>query len=291
MVGLCSGGGKTDDHSAGCLYYPRQHLMGIRRVSQRARKLHNDQDSGTEDPYPSQTKSNWTTANDWDFYVRRHWVTLGRGGVAMLDWPLHWDIFKRPCDIVLGIVTELFSTSEKIYFPKTWISGKHIDLLLLPLPPEGDNLGFTPIFLNALFHWLPGDQTDTGGIFLFDDFLCIPLISVQQRVCEHERALRHQVFSHNFLFPRRIATACCWVILPTCTTKWASVGSPEELPMAGTNFSISWMSLNTTMVHKWKRDVIPADRLMRLSRVSGEVLLRLLYYGNVKWYKGFVSIQ
>lgn len=52
---------------------------------------------------------------------------------------------KALCGTGSGIVTELFSTSEKAYLLKTWISKKHIDLLLpSAVTPEGGNSNSFP---------------------------------------------------------------------------------------------------------------------------------------------------
>lgn len=86
---------------------------------------------------------------------------------------------KALCGTGSGIVTERFSTSEKAYLLKTWISKKHIDLLLpSAVTPEGGNSEFIPIFSNPLVHWLSGGSTDMNAVFLSNEFLCLPLISV-----------------------------------------------------------------------------------------------------------------
>lgn len=160
--------------------FPLLHLMALRIVSQRDRRLHIGQDNGVEDPYSSQAKCSSITANDCDFHIGWHWVCgVCDWGMCVLDGLCTGVSSKALCGTDSGIVTELFSTSEKAYLLKTWISGKHIDLLRpSAVTPEGSNSEFTPIFSNPLFHWLPAGSTDMDVVFLSVEVFCLPLISV-----------------------------------------------------------------------------------------------------------------
>lgn len=158
--------------------------------------------------------------------IEWHWVQLDDPGyrgelylIGLCTGTSSW----VSCGTGLGIVTWLFSTSDNICLSRAWIFWKHIDLFLLPSLHREATWNAWLLPPSWTFCSIGSQEARHRQMSL-----CLLLISVWQRAWENVRAVWHQVLLTQL--PRRIATACYWVILLMCATEWGSTGSSKEQP-------------------------------------------------------------
>lgn len=197
--------------------FPLLHLMALRIVSQRDRRLHIGQDNGVEDPYSSQAKCSSITANDCDFHIGWHWVCgVCDWGMCVLDWPLHWGVFQSP------LWYRLWNSNRTLLNLWESLSPENMDLWKTHWPtttlcrhPRGKQLGIHSHFLEPSLSLTPSKQHRHGCClslcwgFLSPTDFCIAESMWTRKGCEIP-SLPHTAF--HSLGEQTLLTAHYWAL-------------------------------------------------------------------------------